>query len=288
MDPNKTLTEQDIRVLLSFLSDPSQSTAALAKRQLKEALSRRPEFRGLLQASALSPATPELTRFLEETRLEETAAAFQMLAGQGDFLDLEFGAYTLAAMAYPQLTRKEISEPLDRMAEALDERIDAAESEDSEETVSVLRSYFFEELGFYGNERNFYDPDNSFLHRVIERRTGIPISLACVYLLVGWRLDLPVYGIGLPGHFIIGHQTLRGPVYLDAFYGGRMLGKPDCIELVRQRGLRFQDSFLEPTPPRQILCRMMVNLLNIYTEQGAADRAQWLSQGLQVLQGSHE
>lgn len=279
-------SKEDVQALLSFLSDPSERTQALVKARLLEALRAKPELRALLDAppdpSLIAPAG----RLLDELCWEESQETFRTLASQGEFLDLELGALTLASLAYPRLQRRAITEPLDRMAQMLRARIEADEIESEDDVLALLRRYLFEELRFHGNEKDYYDPDNSYINRVLERRTGIPISLACVYLLLGWRLDLPVFGIGLPGHFIVGHQTEKQAGYLDPFYGGRTLSKPECIELVRQRGLKFQESFLDPTPPRQILSRMMVNLLNIYTEQGETERAQRLSQGLQILQGS--
>jgi len=105
-----------------------------------------------------------------------------------------------------------------------------------------------------------------------------------VYLFVARRLELPAYGVGLPGHFVIGHKTPPGIIYVDPFNRGRILTRADCIEIVRQRGMGFQEAFLAPTPSHQILTRMIANLVNVYTEQGQAGRAQWLTQILALFE----
>jgi regulator of sirC expression with transglutaminase-like and TPR domain len=114
---------------------------------------------------------------------------------------------------------------------------------------------------------------------------GIPISLSCVYLLIGWRLNLLTHGVGLPGHFIVGHRISRGVVHIDPFNQGRILRKKDCEVMVRNAGYQFSEDLLDPVTNDQILARMIGNLLNHYTEQGNAARAHWLAQLFQSLQG---
>jgi regulator of sirC expression with transglutaminase-like and TPR domain len=283
MKAKKRPTAKDVAVLLSFLSDGNERTAELAKEQLRTILQARPEYHKILE-NAPDPRVAHQARvFLEDVRLEELWRAFETLGRQGESLDLEHGAYLMAKLAYPALRIEEISHPLDQMAQDIDEIIDAEEPTSSQ-AVGLFRRFMFDEMGFSGNERNYYDPDNSFLNRVLERRMGIPISLSCVYLLVAWRLDWPVSGIGLPGHFIVGHGRRPGMIFVDPFHDGRILTRNDCIALVRHRGLTFKDSFLEATPNDQILSRMVVNLMNIYNEQGATLRAQWLGRVVQLLQ----
>lgn len=279
----KLPSAKDLELLLSFLSDPNDHTVQLARKQLKELIHRHPECLPLLRETRDPAVAAHAHQFLEETRLETLENDFRNLARQGDHLDLQEGAYLLALWANPGLKSSAISEPLDLLAEELEGILDAEEAS-LEEEVKLLRKFLFSQHGFHGNRENYYDPDNSFLHSVLERRSGIPISLSIVYLLLAQRVDIDAHGIGLPGHFIVGHAIPGRMLLVDPFGGGKLLTRQDCAELVRRRGLTFRDAFLAPTSNAQILARMIVNLVNVYTEQGKPDSAHWLSKLMAFFQ----
>ena len=130
-----------------------------------------------------------------------------------------------------------------------------------------LSRYLFEDGGFSGNQRDYYDPDNSFLNRVLETRRGIPITLALVYLEVGRRLGLNCYGVGLPGHFLVG--LAEPDLYLDAFNGGLLLSAADCRRQVAESfgsQVLWQEEYLAPCTNREILFRMLTNLKFIFLQ----------------------
>ncbi len=114
------------------------------------------------------------------------------------------------------------------------------------------------------------EPENSYIDRVMERRTGIPISLATVYLLVvRSRLGLPFSGASAPGHFLVRYDGLRTePLFIDAFNSGIILRERDIKHYLDSSGLPFNRQFLEPSPPRAILLRMIRNLIIVFTERG--------------------
>jgi regulator of sirC expression with transglutaminase-like and TPR domain len=135
------------------------------------------------------------------------------------------------------------------------------------ERVRGLCRYLFHEMGFRGNARDYYDPRNSYLNAVLERRTGIPITLSAVTIAVGRRAGLEVVGVGLPGHFIAKAVEGGAEVLIDPFHGGRVLTKADCENLVRQvTGVPFEASplALAPAPVGLIVQRMLNNLKAIY------------------------
>jgi len=119
-------------------------------------------------------------------------------------------------------------------------------------------------LGFRGNEENYYEPENSYLNRVIDRRTGNPISLCMVYLFLSRRLHLPVTGIGMPGHFLCRFQCSTDELYIDAFNRGKLLTKNDCVKYLVQTSYGYQEGLLTPATPRRILLRMCSTLHQIY------------------------
>ena len=136
--------------------------------------------------------------------------------------------------------------------------------------VNGLCRYLFHEMGFHGNARDYYDPRNSYLNVVLERRTGIPISLSAVTIAVGRRAGLEVVGVGLPGHFIAKAVADGAEVLIDPYHGGRVLTPADCGNLVRQvTGIAFEASplTLEAHPPGLIVQRMLNNLKSIYLGQ---------------------
>jgi regulator of sirC expression with transglutaminase-like and TPR domain len=136
--------------------------------------------------------------------------------------------------------------------------------------VHGLCRYLFHEMGFRGNTVEYYDPRNSYLNEVLDRRTGIPISLSILVMAVGARAGLPVVGIGLPGHFVV--KSIEGgeEVLFDPFHGGRQLSASECEILVRQvTGMNFEanKNTLRPLPLRWIIARVLTNLKTVYFHQ---------------------
>jgi regulator of sirC expression with transglutaminase-like and TPR domain len=150
------------------------------------------------------------------------------------------------------------------MAQEVQDRIGLRAS--GEETIKTLNRYLFTEQGFKGNTKNYYELENSYLNCVIDRRTGIPISLSTVYLLVGKRLGLPVHGIGMPGHFLVKYESDRYKVFVDCFNGGALLTEKNCQRFLTEAGYGFDEKYLQQSPVHAILSRMIKNLLAIYAK----------------------
>lgn len=143
------------------------------------------------------------------------------------------------------------------------------------EKVKGLCRYLFHEMGFHGNRDNYYDPLNSYLNIVLERRTGIPITLSVVTIAVGRRVGLPLVGVGLPGHFVVMHDADR-EILIDPFHGGRLLTPSDCENVVRQvTGMNFDanELVLQELPTGLVIKRMLNNLKSIYLQSQAWARA---------------
>jgi regulator of sirC expression with transglutaminase-like and TPR domain len=183
-------------------------------------------------------------------------------ASRGEDLPLEEGAWLLAQTQYPDINLDAYGALLDAFAASLKCRIDFTAP--SEQIIGWINNYLFQELGFAPNEANYYDPENSFLNRVIDHRTGNPISLCTIYLLLGRRLKLPITGIGLPGHFVCRYQTSTAEVYIDAFNRGKLLTKADCIKYLLHTHHGLEEGYLAPVTPRRMLLRMCANLHQIY------------------------
>jgi regulator of sirC expression with transglutaminase-like and TPR domain len=182
----------------------------------------------------------------------------------GEEFDLEEGVWLLAQTQYPDINIEAYQALLDTFAAELRERLDL--TREPKEVLTRINSYLFEELGFSGNEENYYDPENSYLNRVIDRRTGNPINLSLLYMLLARRLRLPVTGIGLPGHFICRHQTSAAEIFIDAFNGGKFLSKADCVQYLVHANYSLRDDCLAPVSSRRMLLRICGNLHQTYLQ----------------------
>jgi regulator of sirC expression with transglutaminase-like and TPR domain len=152
--------------------------------------------------------------------------------------------------------------------------------------VTGLCRYLFHEMGFRGNERDYYDPRNSYLNDVLDRRTGIPIALSAVVMAVGTRAGLEIHGVGLPGHFIV--KAVRGErqELFDPFHGGRRLTVEDCETLVEQvtgQPFRATRKALAAVPLGAVVTRMLNNLKAVYLKGGDWARAVRVMERLRQL-----
>jgi regulator of sirC expression with transglutaminase-like and TPR domain len=183
-----------------------------------------------------------------------------------DRISLERAALTIARMEYPELQ----TEPYIGLLDQLGKRVDALLPATPEPAnyISALNQVLFEEEGFQGNVDEYYDPRNSFLNDVLDRKLGIPITLALVYMEVGGRVGFPLFGVGLPGHFLLKHYEVDGrEILIDAFNGGDILDTNDCqerLDAIYSGQLTFQPEFLQTVSRRQMLTRMLNNLRGIY------------------------
>ena len=189
-------------------------------------------------------------------------------------IDLGLAALLIGSDAYPDLRVEAYLSQLDALAGPLRDRMPL--DLPLPDAVARLNGHLFGEEAFRGNADEYYDPRNSYLHEVLDRRLGIPITLSVVYMEVARRLGLEVVGVGLPGHFIV--EACRGgdTVLLDPFAGGETLTLEDCERLVAEvYGGRapFPEDALEPATTRAILTRILNNLKMNYLRAGDVDRA---------------
>ena len=205
---------------------------------------------------------------LELGRLVESTAAD---AVEGDF-DLALGALLIAATDDPGVDIDGGIANLDRMAEAARSRITAAAGALQE--LNAITDLLFGVIGFAGNRDDYYDPRNSYLNHVLERRLGIPITLSLLCMEVGRRAGVPILGIGMPGHFLIRHRNEEN-FFVDAFNGGLLLNRDECGALLREAAgdaVRLEEGHLSPVTPREILARVLRNLKAVYWEREDFDR----------------
>ena len=191
---------------------------------------------------------------------------FARLAASADH-DLARPALIIAKLECPHLDPAPYLAQLDAMGAAARDRLMASgclqDVRKSETAVDVLNAYLFDEEGFTGNRERYDDPSNSFLNDVLDRRTGIPITLAVVYMEVARRAGLHVDGVNFPGHFLMRFT----PLILDPFHRGARLSENDCRRLLQRHvgeEAAWSPSLLAPATKAQMLTRMLLNLKRIY------------------------
>ena len=179
-------------------------------------------------------------------------------------IELARAALLIALVQYPQLDITEQLGLLDSLAAAASRRI--GEDLDPISKVNRLSEYLFDEVGFHGNQEDYYDPRNSFLNDVLARRTGIPIALSLVCIEVGRRLDIPLLAIGMPGHLLLRHRDVTG-WYIDPFYGGILLSAQESeqrLQDIAQGTVPWDPQYLTAISHREFVARMLRNLKAIY------------------------
>ncbi len=199
----------------------------------------------------------------DATRVANRARFARLVARPEADIDLAAGALCIAADGRPELDPAPSLERLDRLAELVRVRVDAGDS--SSAVIRRLHDVLYREAGFRPpTSAGWHDPANSLLDRVLETRVGLPISLAIVELEVGWRIGVPLHGIGLPGHFILGAPD--GSL-IDPAGAGRRLTPDECQALLRRSigdGVLFNVGMLRPVGRRQILARVLRNLRSLH------------------------
>jgi regulator of sirC expression with transglutaminase-like and TPR domain len=182
-------------------------------------------------------------------------------------IDLGRAALLIAQARYPELDVEQQLRLLDGLARGARELL--GDDRDPLRDCNILSQYLFDEVGLRGNADDYYDPDNSYLNQVLARRTGIPISLSLLYIEVGRRLDIPLVGVGMPGHFLVRHRDVAD-LYIDPFYAGIMLSAEECanrLQEVTGGRLQWRADHLEPVGKRAFIGRMLRNLQVIYLQR---------------------
>ncbi len=205
----------------------------------------------------------------------------QLISREDARIDLSRACLLIAQDAYPDLDVERYIGEIERMATRVRARL--APTAAGEDRVVALNQLLYEELGYWGNTEDYYDPRNSYLNEVIDRRTGMPITMSILYMELGRRIGLPVEGVSFPGHFLVRVRLRGGMLVLDPFSGGA----PQSEDELRSRVKRVipdgvaddlpaselpLDQFLEPATNRQILARVLRNLKGIYRKANKPER----------------
>jgi len=222
----------------------------------------------------------QCARFLREWRRREVLRRWVDFCKCGR-LHLEEGIFLIAETEYPETDMDVYRRKLEEYATSLRTRLDRARTVD--DAVKEIAAFLFSEVGFHGNSEDYYNPDNSYMNRVLDLKKGIPISLSALFILVARRLSVPVSGVGLPQHFVLKYRGASGEVFIDPFHGGQLLSVRECVKFLSQAHIPFLEDYLRAVSDGEMLTRMLGNLLKIYLSHNDQRRSDRISAMLKLL-----
>lgn len=267
-----TFTEGQKRALITLLTDDDPDIYEHIHQTIVD---QGPSAVDWLQSYALDDdprlrrrATAIIDHFVRQTA---DTAFLGFCLNKSENIDVEMGAWLLAKTNFSGINVEAYSAVIDNYASELKDRIDFGAP--ANKILATINFYLYHYLGYCGDMESYYDPQNSYLNRVVDRHRGNPISLSAVYMFVCKRLHLPVVGIGMPGHFICRFQTTRELIYIDPFQKGKLMTKGECKKMLIQSGHDPHESFISPVSPRRMLLRMCSNLQHAYSTQDHAKEA---------------
>jgi len=202
-----------------------------------------------------------------------------------DHFSLARACFLIAQDEYPEVEPESWMPRLMHMAEVVRSRCPADAF--AEQKVVALNHYLFQELGLRGNTEDYYDPRNSYLNEVLERKLGIPITLSIIYIEIGRQLGLRLHGLSFPGHFLVKLKLNRGNLILDPFAGGEPQSERDLRArlkpVLRDSAADRLEHYLAPASSRDIIARLLRNLKRIYLERGQYDKALTVMQRMPLV-----
>lgn len=225
-------------------------------------------------------------QYAKDTAQQRTYRAFAaLLAGDDEAIDLVQAALLIASTQYPDLDMVYYTAQLESLAQRVrtelalptpDLKFTLPEEIETLHIIEAMNKILFEEEQFHGNRDDYHNPNNSFLNKVLEEHTGIPVTLSLIYAEVGKRVGIQIDGIGMPYHFLVRCQSSQGFIYIDPFEGGLQMSERSCRERIRQiaqHRIKFHSQWLEPLTHRHWLMRILNNLKRIYINQDDYNRA---------------
>ena len=271
------LQPEQISAIVSLLSEPDPDIAASLRQKLCD-LGEQVVKEVLQACKEGSRAHREVSRVLMRFREPSLEMRFRNLALNeiGD-IALEEGVFTLARFAYPDIDESAYKTRLGHMAFELAPRV--APDDHPIRIIRTLNHYLFDEQGFHAP--GHYDPDDTYLNRVLDRKRGWPITLSVVYLILAQRLELPIVGVALPKHYIVKYTDSDHDIFIDPHNRGQILTANECADLI---GTTISDDLFRATTNRFTLFRMMNNLRYTYLSLYKKNKAKELESLISIIQ----
>lgn len=275
--PDVAIDNRELQALVSLLETESSERLTLLVDQMRSFPDEWLERLGTV-LTADSAADAYLNLVLAERDAPHIVAGLSGWVAAG--ANLEDGVLLVARSGYPRLALETVRDSLDAIAGDIEPELPSG---GGPRAIRHVASVLHDRYRFHGNETDYYDPDNTYLNRVLANHAGLPISLSILWILLGMRLDLPISGISLPSHFIASLATITGPIYFNPFCDGEIMSIQDVMNVVSATGRAFYPNQLRPATPPQIVQRMFNNLLHSYQIREDVERVRLIRQYLAAL-----
>ncbi len=272
----------EIKSILKLLDDDDSTVFTIARNRLLEIGEPALPYLDV----EIQEENPQLKERLDEivTSIAAVLVKEQLLTlkkQSGEDIDLEEAAFIIARYGEPTANMEKYKKELQLYSEELSSRLDL--SKEPEEIISTINDFFIQEKNFRGNTENYYNVENQYLHKVIENKKGNPLALCLIYIIVCKKLHLPIFGIGLPGRFIIKFVFGEKEFFIDPFNNGNILSKQECKKYVENFGHTFQEHHLNPVTNVMMIERMLRNLLVAFEKSGDTTHKEHLLEYVDIL-----
>lgn len=229
-----------------------------------------------------------IENLIHKIQFEDVLRELELWQLSGSF-DLLQGLIIINKYQYPDMDEQKIINQIESIKR--DAWLEMIYSMSAVEKVRLLNNVIYNVHGFSGNTGNYHDPQNSYIGQVLETRKGNPILLACVYSIVAQKLDIPIYGVNLPKHFILAYTEDHTPIdnqngilfYINAFNRGQIFGRHDVIAFLKQLNLPASDQFVFPCNNLDIITRVLRNLTSAYSQAGNTQKQSEINRMLEKL-----
>lgn len=284
MERRTTLTPQLKKAFLSLLDDPSPVVHKALVSWLEAEGAAGVAFLKTMVTGENRLLGIHASRMLGELKIVDPISEFRNFIRSLNY-ELETGALLMSRAVFPDLDVGKCCLLLHEISSRCLELILPAMS--AREKCWIINRVLFDEYAFHGNTVEFSDPRNSFLSEVLDRRCGIPISLATVYILVAQRCGLNLEPVGIPGHFLVGCYLEKAPFYIDPFENGIFRTPEDIFSILRKNSVAPKLTYLAPTPIREVLCRTCRNLVNHYNIAQQPEMAQLFAEFVDEFEATY-
>ena len=283
------MNEKEINSLIKLLDDPDTEVFHHVEQQLimmgPEVIDRLETVWG--QSFDVMLQT-RIENLIHKIQFEDVLQELELWKLSGSF-DLLQGLIIVNKYQYPDVDEQKIINQIESIKR--DAWLDMIYSMSAVEKVRLLNNIIYNAHGFSGNTSNYHDPQNSYVGQVLETHKGNPILLACIYSIVAQKLDIPIYGVNLPKHFILAYTEDHTPVedkdgilfYINAFNRGQIFGRHDVVAFLKQLNLAPNDNFVLPCTNVDIITRVLRNLVTSYSQAGNSAKTDEINRMLDLL-----
>jgi len=280
------MNDRELRALISLLDDPDEEIFKQLEQQL---ITCGPEVIPLLEENWESTFDPlsqsRIENIIHKIQFDQIVNDLQLwdLKNSEDLLE---GLLIVNRYQYPNLEESLVSLTIAELKRSI--WLQLMYDMNPIEKVKLLNNVIFREFGLAGNTANYHDPQNSFIHKVLETKRGNPISLTCIYCLIAQQLDIPIYGVNLPKHFVAAYMEDPDSTplfYINTFNRGQIMSQNDIYSFLRQLNLPASDEYTMPCTNKAIIKRVLRNLITAYEQAGNPQKREEITILLQILEG---